>query len=108
MDPVNLSSPSSELSRSSTPSIPVLNNSNSPIDFVTRVLSPRVAVVSSQDADQVCQANNFPDFLTLIRPFGERIEGRGNTFFPLLTVIWSRVFFFLMLKNIYLCIFENI
>ncbi|RHZ88010.1 hypothetical protein Glove_26g15 [Diversispora epigaea] len=76
MDSVNLSSPVSELSRSSTPSLSVFNQSNSPKDFVTRVLSPRIAVISSQDADQVCQVNNFPDFLTLIKPFGERIEGR--------------------------------
>ncbi|CAG8579158.1 12018_t:CDS:10 [Diversispora eburnea] len=76
MDSVNLSSPVSELSRSSTPSLSVFNQSNSPKDFVTRVLSPKIAVISSQDADQVCQVNNFPDFLTLIKPFGERIEGR--------------------------------
>lgn len=50
----------------------------SPKDFVTRVLSPRIAVLSSPDADQVCQASNFPDFLTLIKPFGERIEGKGS------------------------------
>ncbi|RIB08725.1 ER-golgi trafficking TRAPP I complex 85 kDa subunit-domain-containing protein [Gigaspora rosea] len=51
----------------------------SPKDFVTRVLSPRIAVLSSPDADQVCQASNFPDFLTLIKPFGERIEGKVFT-----------------------------
>ncbi|CAG8595408.1 16304_t:CDS:10, partial [Acaulospora morrowiae] len=55
---------------------PVSNRPKSPRDFVTRVLSPKVAVISSPDADQVCQANNFPDFFTLIKPFGERIEGK--------------------------------
>ncbi|CAG8460304.1 5163_t:CDS:10 [Ambispora gerdemannii] len=52
------------------------DTSQSAKDFITRVLSPRVAVVSSQDADMACRANNFSNFLELIRPFGERYEGR--------------------------------
>ncbi|KAG9298934.1 hypothetical protein G9A89_015956 [Geosiphon pyriformis] len=51
-------------------------SSQTPKDFVTRVLSPRVAVVSSADADAVCRTSNFPTFLDLIKPFGERIEGK--------------------------------
>ncbi|CAG8490645.1 13824_t:CDS:10 [Cetraspora pellucida] len=78
MDPlekINLLS-SSQASQQLSPSIQASQQSK---DFVTRVLSPRVAVVSSPDADQVCQASNFPDFLTLVKPFGERIEGKVFT-----------------------------
>ncbi|CAJ0823061.1 10537_t:CDS:10 [Entrophospora sp. SA101] len=68
-------------SRSSTPMLtsPLLqqqNKRNSPRDFVIRFLSPKIAVISSKDADQVCQANNIPDFYSLLKPFGDRIEGR--------------------------------
>ncbi|CAG8459139.1 6976_t:CDS:10 [Ambispora leptoticha] len=45
-------------------------------DFVTRVLSPRIAIVSSQDADTACRKNNFTNFFEFIRPFGERYEGK--------------------------------
>ena len=77
MESLSRSNSGSTLSRSTTPTIQQ-SNSRSPKDFVTRVLSPRIAVISSQDADQVCQANNFPDFFSLIKPFGDRIEGRGS------------------------------
>ncbi|CAG8520151.1 10076_t:CDS:2, partial [Acaulospora colombiana] len=50
MDSANLSSPTS-ISRSSTP-IPLSNRSKSLRDFVTRVLSPKVAIISSPDVDQ--------------------------------------------------------
>ncbi|RGB32937.1 ER-golgi trafficking TRAPP I complex 85 kDa subunit-domain-containing protein [Rhizophagus diaphanus] len=77
MESLSRSNSGSTLSRSATPTIQQ-SNSRAPKDFVTRVLSPRIAVISSQDADQVCQVNNFPDFLSLIKPFGDLIEGRVN------------------------------
>jgi hypothetical protein len=77
MESLSRSNSGTTLSRSTTPTIQH-SNSRTPKDFVTRVLSPRIAVISSQDADQVCQVNNFPDFLSLIKPFGELIEGRGS------------------------------
>ncbi|CAG8551197.1 225_t:CDS:10 [Funneliformis mosseae] len=79
MEPLSRSNSGSTLSRSTTPTIQSkqrYQGNRSPKDFVTRVLSPRVAVISTQDADQACQTNNFPDFLSLIKPFGDRIEGR--------------------------------
>ncbi|CAI2163877.1 1745_t:CDS:10 [Funneliformis geosporum] len=79
MEPLSRSNSGSTLSRSTTPTIQTkqrYQGYRSPKDFVTRVLSPRVAVISTQDADQACQTNNFPDFLSLIKPFGDRIEGR--------------------------------
>ncbi|KAL1917610.1 uncharacterized protein VTP21DRAFT_4003 [Calcarisporiella thermophila] len=45
-------------------------------DYVTRLLSPRVAVVSSPDADAICQANNLANVVDLLTPFGSMIEGR--------------------------------
>ncbi len=75
MEPLSRSNSGS--TRSTTPTTQQYQGFRSSEDFVRRALSPRVAVISTQDADQVCQTNNFPDFLSLIKPFGERIEGRG-------------------------------
>jgi hypothetical protein len=76
MESLSRSNSGSTLSRSTTPTIQQ-SQFRTPKDFVTRDLSPKIAIISSQDADQVCQINNFPDFFSLIKPFGERIEGRG-------------------------------
>jgi len=48
-------------------------------ELVTRVMSPRIAVIASQGATELCQANYLSSVVDLLRPFGERIEGRGNS-----------------------------
>ncbi|KAG0226837.1 Trafficking protein particle complex 8 [Actinomortierella wolfii] len=45
-------------------------------DLVTRVFSPRVAIVASQGATELCQANHLPSVVDLLKPFGDRIDGR--------------------------------
>ncbi|KAG0255917.1 Trafficking protein particle complex 8 [Actinomortierella ambigua] len=45
-------------------------------DLVTRVFSPRVAIVASQGATELCQANHLPSVVDLFKPFGDRIDGR--------------------------------
>ncbi|KAF9096380.1 Trafficking protein particle complex 8 [Mortierella sp. AD031] len=39
-------------------------------------MSPRVAVIASQGATELCQANHLPSVVDLLKPFGEQIEGR--------------------------------
>ncbi|KAF9439180.1 Trafficking protein particle complex 8 [Entomortierella beljakovae] len=45
-------------------------------DLVTKVMSPRIAVIASQGANELCQANHLPSVVDLLKPFGEQIEGR--------------------------------
>ncbi|KAG0344580.1 Trafficking protein particle complex 8, partial [Podila humilis] len=45
-------------------------------ELVSKVMSPRIAVVASQGANQLCQANHLTSVADLFRPFGENIEGR--------------------------------
>ncbi|KAF9909923.1 Trafficking protein particle complex 8 [Linnemannia zychae] len=45
-------------------------------ELVSRVMSPRVAVIASQGATELCQANHIPSVVDLLKPFGEQIEGR--------------------------------
>ncbi|KAF9320941.1 Trafficking protein particle complex 8 [Podila horticola] len=45
-------------------------------ELVTKVMSPRIAVVASQGANELCQANHLASVVDLFRPFGEHIEGR--------------------------------
>ncbi|KAG5459337.1 MAG: hypothetical protein BJ554DRAFT_271, partial [Olpidium bornovanus] len=68
-----------------TPTRPSTDNRKSSInypkrslsrDFVLRALSPRIAVVSSPDADVLCQENGLTNFCELLRPFGDRIDGK--------------------------------
>ena len=40
----------------------------SPQDFIRSAFGPRVAVVSSPDADEVCQKNNL-SFVDMLKPF---------------------------------------
>lgn len=48
-------------------------------ELVSKVMSPRIAVIASQGATDLCQANHLPSLVDLLKPFGEQIEGRGNT-----------------------------
>lgn len=41
-------------------------------------MSPRVAVIASQGATELCEANHIPSVVDLLKPFGEQIEGRGK------------------------------
>lgn len=45
-------------------------------ELVSRVMSPRVAVIASQGATELCEANHIPSVVDLLKPFGEQIEGR--------------------------------
>ncbi|KAG0313384.1 Trafficking protein particle complex 8, partial [Dissophora globulifera] len=55
-------------------------------ELVSRVMSPRIAVIASQDATELCRANHLPSIVDLFKPFGEQIEGRltvvGSTGLP--------------------------
>ncbi|KAG0240476.1 Trafficking protein particle complex 8 [Mortierella sp. GBA43] len=55
-------------------------------ELVGRVMSPRIAVIASQGATELCQANYLSSVVDLLKPFGERIEGRvtvhGSTGLP--------------------------
>lgn len=46
-------------------------------DFLSHILSPLVAVVSSTDADDLALDNNLCNFTQLVAPFGSRVQGRG-------------------------------
>ena len=67
-------SPIPRMSLSPAPS----SSQSTPRDFVARVLGPRIAVVASPDANEVCQANNLPSLADLIKPFGNMIDGKGK------------------------------
>jgi len=43
-------------------------------------MSPRIAVIASQGATDLCQANHLPSLVDLLKPFGEQIEGRGKNY----------------------------
>ncbi|KAG9325666.1 hypothetical protein KVV02_001150 [Mortierella alpina] len=43
---------------------------------VSKVMSPRIAVIASQGATDLCQANHLPSLVDLLNPFGEQMEGR--------------------------------
>ncbi|KAF9360780.1 Trafficking protein particle complex 8 [Mortierella sp. AD094] len=45
-------------------------------ELVSKVMSPRIAVIASQGATELCQANHLPSVVDLLKPFGEQIEGR--------------------------------
>ncbi|KAF9584424.1 Trafficking protein particle complex 8 [Lunasporangiospora selenospora] len=45
-------------------------------EMVSRVMSPRITVIASPDATELCQANHLPSVADLLTPFGEQIEGR--------------------------------
>ncbi|KAG0366231.1 ER-golgi trafficking TRAPP I complex 85 kDa subunit-domain-containing protein [Gamsiella multidivaricata] len=45
-------------------------------ELVSRVMSPRIAVIASQGANELCQANHLSSVVDLLKPFGERMEGR--------------------------------
>ncbi|KAI8599084.1 ER-golgi trafficking TRAPP I complex 85 kDa subunit-domain-containing protein [Dissophora ornata] len=45
-------------------------------ELVSRVMSPRIAVIASQGATELCQANHLPSVVDLFKPFGEKIDGR--------------------------------
>jgi hypothetical protein len=47
-------------------------------DLVTKVMSPRIAVIASQGATELCQANYLPSVVDLLKPFGECIDSRGT------------------------------
>ncbi|RUP46788.1 ER-golgi trafficking TRAPP I complex 85 kDa subunit-domain-containing protein [Jimgerdemannia flammicorona] len=65
-------SPIPRMSPSPAPSLTHI----APRDFVARALGPRIAVIASSDANELCQTNNLPTFVELIKPFGELIEGK--------------------------------
>ncbi|KAI9345284.1 ER-golgi trafficking TRAPP I complex 85 kDa subunit-domain-containing protein [Obelidium mucronatum] len=46
--------------------------------FVHSVFAPLVAVVASDDADELAAANNAVSFAHLLQPFGHRIDGKVN------------------------------
>ncbi|KAI9364018.1 ER-golgi trafficking TRAPP I complex 85 kDa subunit-domain-containing protein [Zopfochytrium polystomum] len=46
------------------------------MDFITRCLSPLVAVVASQDAEEIAKSKRLPSFVDFLRPFGMRIDGK--------------------------------
>ncbi|RKP05344.1 hypothetical protein THASP1DRAFT_32816 [Thamnocephalis sphaerospora] len=48
----------------------------SPRDTVRRALSPRIAVVSSSDVDDICQRGRLNSFADLLLPFGDQVEGK--------------------------------
>ncbi|KAG0259994.1 Trafficking protein particle complex 8 [Mortierella polycephala] len=43
---------------------------------VSRLMSPRIAVIASQGVTELCQANHLPSLVDLLKPFGDQIEGR--------------------------------
>ncbi|KAF8977179.1 Trafficking protein particle complex 8 [Entomortierella lignicola] len=45
-------------------------------ELVLKVMSPRIAVIASQGATELCQANYLSSVVDLLKPFGEQIEGR--------------------------------
>ncbi|KAG0199180.1 Trafficking protein particle complex 8 [Mortierella sp. GBA30] len=45
-------------------------------ELVSKVMSPRIAVIASQGATDLCQQNHLPSLVDLLKPFGEQIEGR--------------------------------
>ncbi|KAF9116328.1 Trafficking protein particle complex 8 [Mortierella sp. AM989] len=45
-------------------------------ELVSKVMSPRIAVIASQGATELCQINHLPSVVDLFKPFGEQIEGR--------------------------------
>lgn len=47
-------------------------------ELVSKVMSPRIAVIASQGATELCQINHLPSVVDLFKPFGEQIEGRGK------------------------------
>ena len=46
-------------------------------NYVLRILSPLIAVAATSDADKICQVNNIPSVLELLKPFACQIEGKG-------------------------------
>lgn len=53
-------------------------STHTPRDELARSFSPLVAVVASQDAEEICQKNHIPSFADFLKPFGNLIEGRGT------------------------------
>jgi hypothetical protein len=49
-----------------------------PKEVVQRALSPRIAVVSSPEVDDICQRSRLKSFADLLLPFGDLIEGKGK------------------------------
>lgn len=47
--------------------------------IVHRALSPRIAVLSSPDVDEVLRPNNFGDLTDCLRPFEEILQGGEST-----------------------------
>jgi len=47
-------------------------------ELVSRTMSPRIAVVPSQGVTELCQLNNLPSLVDLLKPFAEQMEGRGK------------------------------
>ena len=47
-------------------------------DFLSHILCPLIAVLSSSDADELALENNLLNFTQFIAPFGSRIQGRGG------------------------------
>lgn len=47
-------------------------------ELVSRTMSPRIAVVPSQGVTELCQLNNIPSLVDLLKPFAEQMEGRGK------------------------------
>ncbi|KAI7861326.1 hypothetical protein BDF14DRAFT_429304 [Spinellus fusiger] len=70
--PIPPTSPSSSLLGTGTAQV-------SPRDELARTLSPVIAVAASLDADELCQKNHIPSFADYIKPFGDHIQGRGNS-----------------------------
>lgn len=50
-------------------------NASQAFDIVHRALSPRIAVLSSPDVDEILRPNNFGDLSDCLRPFEEILQG---------------------------------
>ncbi|KAI9591367.1 hypothetical protein BDF19DRAFT_455421 [Syncephalis fuscata] len=50
----------------------------SPLRTVSRALSPRIAVVSSADVDDICQRSRLHSLADLLLPFGDLVDGKGK------------------------------
>lgn len=57
---------------------PAIMSTHTPRDELARSFSPLVAVVASQDAEEICRKNHIPSFADFLKPFGNLIEGRGT------------------------------
>jgi trafficking protein particle complex subunit 8 len=46
--------------------------------IITQAFSPTVAVIASRECEEVIHEKGFTNFLDLIRPFGDRVQGKVN------------------------------